>query len=653
MSTQPAAYSLLINDDRVCTWLLPTEQAGRIAWQSRSFTGKQLNQVVQTLMAQLSLSFKSGEDPRYCLVAAEDPLTVLLCCLAIWRSQAIAVLPNNLRPTALSALRVAPFQSTEFEQAELTQSKANQRIHPLLDDAALAQALASLVPEWRAPEVEFIENIQAEDVALLCFTSGSTGQPQCHEKRARQVLGEASLLAHELMSDLQGPVAASVPAYHLYGLLFSALAPFCGKLSLLGALGYLGEQRVSAPPLKLLIDQGQADGLVSVPAHLHALLATDAPLLTQVKKIFSSSAPLLAGDGHGILRLEPAPELVEVWGSTETGGVAARVNDPAGIWRPFPGLICASEDQCLKLRSPFTPLGISEPYLTTDKIQLTEGGFIHCGRSDGVVKVGGKRVALQDLERCALEHPLVKDAACVAVEATGIRNQTIAMAVVAAESGLTESSLLAHLSLHFDDVVLPRRVRLTTSLPRTETGKLKRQDLLALFTKSSMPKPHTASPMQLKLIVEQAGFCDVVLEELNADGESLSFNFEVRTHPEQLWFQGHFPKAPILPGVVQMKKLVLDVAQLIWPDLGELSSLSKVKFKRPIVPGDKLRVSLVHTPQKGTVTFTLLWLENNSREQSPLEVMLPHVFALPAPAETSSGVLFFKKELTPSTGVES
>lgn len=640
MRSLPQSYSLLINDDRLCTLLLPAEQAGLVSWHARSLTGIELNQIVQRLMVQLSASFFASESVRYVIVAAEDPLTVLLSCLAVWRSQKVAVLPNNLRPSTLNELRNA-----QFGQAD-----PGPFFHPLLDDSSMAQALQTLDRQMPDNDIAGVETLSEDEVLLLCFTSGSTGQAQCHEKLARQVLGEAALLARELMSELKGPVAASVPAYHLYGLLFSALAPFCGNLPLLGALGYLDQKHVTAPPLNLLVKAGKAAGLVSVPAHLSALLETDAALLSQAKTIFSSSAPLNAAVGHGILRLKPTPKLVEIWGSTETGGVAARINDPGGIWRPFAGLICETENEHLKLRSPFTPCGMDTPLLTSDKIKIENNGFSHLGRDDGVIKVGGKRVALQDLERCALRHPQVKDVACLALNATGIRNQMIAMAVAVDDPSLSERTLLAHLSVHFDAVVLPRKVRIVPSLPRAKTGKIKRDDLLALFTQRRTGKPQMTSSEQIKAHLEQAGFCHVIIDELKSNAETQLFSFEVRTHHSQLWFQGHFPNAPILPGVVQMKTLVLGVARLLWCETKELCSLTKVKFKRPIIPGDQLRISLSYTPTKELITFAVLWLENDGQERSPLQDMLPHVFALKAPAETSSGTFSFKTVQSDTTG---
>jgi 3-hydroxymyristoyl/3-hydroxydecanoyl-(acyl carrier protein) dehydratase len=203
--------------------------------------------------------------------------------------------------------------------------------------------------------------------------------------------------------------------------------------------------------------------------------------------------------------------------------------------------------------------------------------------------------------------------------------------------------LLTHLAAHFDEVVLPRKLRVFPQLPRTKTGKIVRADLLALLS-ADPKKTAVNNPFpKLQQSLEQAGFVQLVTTEPQTEELGERVAVELSTTSEQLWFQGHFPHVPILPGVVQLRSLVLKVAQLFWPDLGELASLSRVKFKRPILPGDRLRVTLSRNTAKGTVSFSISWLENSEATESPLRAMLPQVFDIPAPAEASSGLLTFKR----------
>lgn len=68
--------------------------------------------------------------------------------------------------------------------------------------------------------------------------------------------------------------------------------------------------------------------------------------------------------------------------------------------------------------------------------------------------------------------------------------------------------------------------------------------------------------------------------------------YAVEIPADLLYFEGHFPGAPLLPGVAQLAVLVLAQVHRLWPYLGEPSRVSRLKFKRPIGPGDRLLLSL-------------------------------------------------------------
>lgn len=79
-------------------------------------------------------------------------------------------------------------------------------------------------------------------------------------------------------------------------------------------------------------------------------------------------------------------------------------------------------------------------------------------------------------------------------------------------------------------------------------------------------------------------------ELLAREGEAATF--AVGVPADLLYFQGHFPGAPLLPGVAQLVALVLDRVHALWPELGEPTRLGRLKFKQPIAPGDALRLTL-------------------------------------------------------------
>ncbi len=80
--------------------------------------------------------------------------------------------------------------------------------------------------------------------------------------------------------------------------------------------------------------------------------------------------------------------------------------------------------------------------------------------------------------------------------------------------------------------------------------------------------------------------------------DSLEISAEATLEPDSLWFDGHFPGTPILPGIAQLT-LAFDAIQEHSKRNGRqlaLSGLSRVRFRQFIKPGDTVLVTAV--PEK-------------------------------------------------------
>ena len=89
-----------------------------------------------------------------------------------------------------------------------------------------------------------------------------------------------------------------------------------------------------------------------------------------------------------------------------------------------------------------------------------------------------------------------------------------------------------------------------------------------------------------------------------ADLDSARTTLEITIPPDLPLFAGHFPGQPILPGVVELD-CVTSMAAICYPDLGDdqIAGLSAIKFKAPVAPGDRLRLTLER--QDRTVDFVI------------------------------------------------
>ena len=74
--------------------------------------------------------------------------------------------------------------------------------------------------------------------------------------------------------------------------------------------------------------------------------------------------------------------------------------------------------------------------------------------------------------------------------------------------------------------------------------------------------------------------------------------------PTEATLEGHFPDLPILPGITQLHDLLLDPARAHWSDLGGLREVPRLKFTRPLLPGDRVVVRLSR-PSPDRVDFEI------------------------------------------------
>lgn len=69
-----------------------------------------------------------------------------------------------------------------------------------------------------------------------------------------------------------------------------------------------------------------------------------------------------------------------------------------------------------------------------------------------------------------------------------------------------------------------------------------------------------------------------------------------------LGFQGHFPGAPILPGVTQLD-WAIHFGRLAFGEPGVFLGVDQLKFKEPIRPGEALTLKLEQDPERGSLRF--------------------------------------------------
>lgn len=492
---------------------------------------------------------------RHVAVHLEDAADLAIALLGAWRAGAHVLLPADLQ---------AQTRQRWSADVDLWLTDQTGDAHP----RDVQQA--PLSPAELDPELCWL---------TLC-TSGSSGEPKRIEKNLRQLSQEVQALEQLWGADL-GPacIIGSVAAQHIYGLLFRVLWPLCAGRP------FVRRQVAFPEDLQRASREHPAFAWVASPALLKRMGDNlDWPALSGVRRVFSSGGALPTEAAQRLQqRLGQWP--TEIFGSSETGGIAWRQGDEG--WLPFAGVeLSQDRDGALLIASPYLPPGHVEH--TADAVRIAaDGRFELLGRLDRIVKLEEKRISLPMLEQALLAHEWVSEARLGVVQEN---RASLGALVVLNETGLhalrslgrraVTEALRQHLSGHCEPLALPRRWRWLRQLPFNAQGKLPQAEVEALLL---APRPKAAE----------------VLEKIEADGE---WSLQLAVPPDLAYFSGHFPTAPVLPGVVQVDWALSLGRQLL--DLPpRFVGMEVLKFQQLIRPGDEVQLHLRFDRERGKLYF--------------------------------------------------
>jgi acyl-coenzyme A synthetase/AMP-(fatty) acid ligase len=324
-----------------------------------------------------------------------------------------------------------------------------------------------------APYTGEIPAIPADQLALIAYTSGSTGTPRPNAKRWG-ALHAASRGTRAMLGAGVGPrfnVVATVPPQHIYGIEMSVLLPLLDTVAVHAERPFFPadvDAALAAVPAPRV--------LVTTPVHLRALVAAKLPL-PPLAALLSATAPMPPALARAAEDACQAPVL-EVFGSTETCAIASRRVTTAADWSPYPGVHLQPRPDGTEITAPQLDAAVVLADLV--EVDAATHRFRLRGRQADLLEIAGKRASLGDLTHRLLAIPGVQDGIVVqldAADATGVRR----IAALAVAPTLDAATILAVLRAAVDPVFLPRPLRLVPALPRNETGKLPREALLALL----------------------------------------------------------------------------------------------------------------------------------------------------------------------------
>ncbi|MDE2362382.1 MAG: AMP-binding protein [Hyphomicrobiales bacterium] len=338
-----------------------------------------------------------------------------------------------------------------------------------------------------------------DDVALLAFTSGTTGQPKATMHFHRDILVMADGFAREILKITPDDVVVgSPPLAFTFGL--GGLAVFPLRF---GAAATLLEN-ATPPNLVQYIERYRATMVFTAPTAYRVMLAAvqQGADLSSLRVAVSAGETLpkpifddwVAKTGVPILDSLGSTEMIHVF-------IGSRFEDARGgvTGKPVTGYEAKIVDDDMRDLPPETPgrLAVRGPTgcryladerqknyvkdgwnLTGDTFVIDEDGcFRFVARADDMIISGGYNIAGPEVETALLAHPAVAE--CAVIGAPDEARGMLVEAHVVLKPGQTPSDELAkslqeHVKSTLAPYKYPRSVKFVEALPKTPTGKVQR-----------------------------------------------------------------------------------------------------------------------------------------------------------------------------------
>jgi len=443
---------------------------------------------------------------RVLLRGVNSPM-LAACWFAVLKTGGIAVTTMSLlRAQELAAILTKARIKYALCEKELAQElvKAQENVPELKEIIFYENAHTAELPPFLADyDAEFNSVITSqEDVALIAFSSGTTGEPKATVHFHRDLLAVCDTFSKYLLNPQRDDI-------------------FCGSPPLAFTFGLGGlllfPMRVGASTL--LLPKVTAEGLLQAIERHRCTICFTAPTLyrsmiefvprfdlTSLKKCVSAgeSLPLtvfeawLKATGLKIIDGIGSTEMLHIFISAAgdkirpgaTGkpvpGYEAMVVDDAGQPLPanIPGrLAVRGPTGCRYLNAPeFQCKYVQNGWnITGDSYRIDEDGYFwYQGRTDDLIVSAGYKISAVEVESALISHPAIAE--CAVIGQPNEDRGEIVKAFVVLKDGTTADDLLRrelqdYVKSQIAPYKYPRAIEFVTGLPHTVTGKLQRSKL--------------------------------------------------------------------------------------------------------------------------------------------------------------------------------
>ncbi|MCX7157290.1 MAG: acyl--CoA ligase [Rhodocyclales bacterium] len=342
---------------------------------------------------------------------------------------------------------------------------------------------------------------EADDVALVLHTSGTTSRPKIVPLSQRNVCASAQNVSRSLAFTPTDRGLNIMPLFHIHGLIAGILAPLSAGSQVFCAPGF------DALKFFAWMDECHPTWYTAVPT-MHQTIVSRAARNKEIiarnplRFLRSSSSSMPPQVITELEEIFHAP-LVEAYGMTEAAHQMASNPLPPKPRKPGTvGLAAGPEvdimDEAGKLLPPNTvgeivirgpnvtagyennPKANAEGFTngwfrTGDQGVKDADGYISLtGRLKEIINRGGEKISPREIDEIIMDHPAVAQVVCFAMPHAKLGEEVAAAVVLKEGAAVTEKELQQFIGGRVADFKVPKKILILAEIPKGATGKLQR-----------------------------------------------------------------------------------------------------------------------------------------------------------------------------------
>jgi len=422
---------------------------------------------------------------------ADRSLEFVLAYLGALKAGAVCVLTNP----AYRQRELAWILSDAQPRLVLTDERRNGDVPTLL--------LSDLYRDMQKTSLQPIDTlVEDDDLALLLYTSGTTGRPKGAMLTHGNLDANIRALIQAFRWTEDDHLMHVLPLFHVHGLcvgLHGVLATGCSATLMERA------DRFDAREVLERLSHEEATLFMGVPTHYARFIEHTPPTLERMRLFVAGSAPLPT---HVATRFEQLTghQILERYGMTETLITVAQPYDgprrPGTVGVPVAGIETRIENGELQVKGASVGPGYWQNaaatkaafdgawFKTGDLVEQDDDGLLRIvGRARELIISGGMNVYPREVEEVLLEHDEVAEVAVFGIPDDDFGEAVTAAVVLRENAHATPDDLITFAKDRLASFKKPRSVFVLTELPKNAMGKVVKAELVRAAGRGCRPTP--------------------------------------------------------------------------------------------------------------------------------------------------------------------